>query len=527
MKKTIFFVILTAVLALSSCSKLLDVQRKAVVNFDTYYTTDEDAEAAVAAMYLDVRDWYYNVMLVKNMLTDDHFAGGAAHGDNVDMDALGEFAFNSETSQIESSFKGYYTLIYHANVILDHINPANSEVMARAVAEAHLFRGWAYFELATLWGNPPLVDHELDASEYQMGNSDTNVLWQFIVDEYTAAINSGMLAKKSSLNDTATWRVTEHYAYALRGKAYLWMATVLNDDKYYQMAADEFKLVVESQLYDLFTAGPYGDMRHIQYKMNCENLFESIRVNDPARQCNFADIMDNFDFYGAMVGWRSSGSEMTIPGDVSATGGWGFMVPTEDLLNAFNTYEGVDSYRRTETIKTYNELKAMGVTWNKETLSSGLFTWKGRFMSDEVSTYSMVNFKNPLWMRFAEVLLLGAEANLKAGHDDVALQYVNRVRTRAQLPALGAVTMDQIKTEKRLELVGEGTRFQDLVRWGDAYDLLKDKGGVYPKMQTNGTVSYEPTGRSVHGFQKGKHERLPYPFTETQLNKVIEQNDGY
>lgn len=524
--KSLFIAILTAVLALSSCSKLLDIPRKAVVNFDTYYTTDDDIESAVAVMYLDVRDWYYNVMLVKNMLTDDHFPGGAAHGDNVDMDALGEFAFNSETPQIEGSFKNYYTLIYHANIIINRIDPKKSDVAARAVAEAHLFRGWAYFELATLWGNPPYVDHELDVDEYQMGNTEPSILWTKIVEDYKAALDSGMLPVKASQNDKTVWRVTQHYCHALLGKAYLWMATELKNDSYYQLAADELKIVVDSQLYDLFDEAAYGDIRNLAYKMNKESIFESVRVNDPARQVNFVDVWDNFDYYGAMVGWRNSGSEMTIPSEVSA-GGWGFMVPTPDLLNAFEKYEGVDSYRRKETIKTYNELKAMGVQWNQETLSTGLFSWKGRFCSDEVSTYGMVNFKNPLWMRFAEVLLLGAEANLKANHPDVALQYVNRVRTRAQLAPLAAVDMDVIKTEKRLELTAEGTRFQDLVRWGDAYDLLKDKGDKYPKMTVNGEVRYEPTGRSVYGFKKGKHERLPYPFTETQLNKVIVQNPGY
>ncbi|MBR5055046.1 MAG: RagB/SusD family nutrient uptake outer membrane protein, partial [Bacteroidales bacterium] len=157
--------ILTAVLALTSCSDLLDIPRKGAIDYDTYYKNDSEIESAGITMYSDVRGWYYNVMLVKNIISDDYYAGGAAHGDNVDMDALGEFGFNSETSQIESSFSGYYGLIYHANVIIGHINPDQSKAAAQAVAEAHLFRGWAYFELTTLWGNPPIVDHELVPSE--------------------------------------------------------------------------------------------------------------------------------------------------------------------------------------------------------------------------------------------------------------------------------------------------------------------------------------------------------------------------
>ena len=519
--KYIVSALLTAVFAFSACESKLDIPRKGVIDYDTYFKTDDEIRSAAVAMYSDVRGWYYNVMLVKNVINDDYYTGGAAHGDNVDMDALGEFGFNAETGQIESSFSGYYGLIYHANVILGHIDPAQSEAAAQAVAEAHLFRGWAYFELTTLWGNPPIVDHELAPSEYAQGNGATEDLWALIIDDLTYAVNSGKLAQKTSVNDKTTWRVTKQFGQALLGKAYLWMATALNDNSYYGKAAEQFDAVVNSKLYDLFTEGPYGDQRHQEYKMNCESLFESVRVNDTD------NLYDNFDFYGAMVSWRSSGSEMTIPEDVCGTGGWGFMVPTEDLMNAFRKNDGMNGYRRQQSIKTYQELRDMGVTFNMTTLSTGYFNWKGRFMTEDLAFYGMVNCKNPLWMRLAEVLLCGAEAHLKNNNAAKALEYVNRVRQRAQLADLGTVTMDNIKIEKRLELCGEGLRYQDLLRWGDAADLLKEKGKDYPKMAPNGDVTYVSTGRSVYGFKEGKHERLPYPNTETMLNKNIEQNPNY
>ena len=92
--KYIILSLLTAVMALSSCDSLLDIPRKGAIDYNTYYKTDDEIESAVITMYSDVRGWYYNVMLVKNIISDDYYPGGAAHGDNVDMDALGEFAFN-------------------------------------------------------------------------------------------------------------------------------------------------------------------------------------------------------------------------------------------------------------------------------------------------------------------------------------------------------------------------------------------------------------------------------------------------
>ena len=519
--KYIALVLIAAASLFTSCNKLLDIPRKAVIDTDTFYKTDEEVESAGITMYSEVRGLYYNMILAINMLADDHYAGGAAHGDNVDMDALGEFGFNSETGQIQSTWESLYRIIYDANVILGHIDPEKSEVAARTVAEAHLFRGWAYFNLASLWGNPPIVDHELAPSEYEMGNGATEDIWKNMIEaDLLAAINSGKLPQKASKDDKTVWRVTKQFGQALLGKAYLWMATELNDKSYYAKSAEQFAAVVNSGLYELFTEGPYGDMRHSEYKMNCEDIFESIRVNDSE------NLGDNFDFYGAMVGWRSSGGEMTIPESV-AGGGWGFMVPTPDLLNAFETYEGKDSYRRQQTLKTYDEMRDMGVVFNQTTISTGIFYWKGRFLTEELAYYSMVNTKNPLWMRYAEVLLCGAEANYEAGNMDVALNYINKIRERAQLPKLTNVTLDNIKTEKRLELCGEGFRFQDLVRWGDAYDCLKDKGKDYPTLEPNGTVNYVSSGRSEYGFKKGKHERLPYPFTEVMLNHAIKQNPNY
>ena len=519
--KYILLSFLTAVMALSSCDSLLDIPRKAVIDYNTFYKDDGEIESAGITMYSEVRGLYYNMVLAINMLTDDNYAGGAAHGDNVDMDALGEFGFNSETGQIQSTWESLYRLIYDANVILGHIDPAQSKVAARTVAEAHLFRGWAYFELASLWGNPPVVDHELVPSEYERGNGTDEEIWKDMIEaDLLAAINSGMLPEKASKDDKTVWRVTKQYGQALLGKAYLWMATVFNDKSYYTKSAEQFAAVVNSGLYGLFTEAPYGDLRNSAYKMNCEDLFESIRVNDQA------NIGDNFDFYGAMVGWRSSGGEMTIPEDI-AGGGWGFMVPTPDLLETFEKYEGKDSYRRTQTLKTYDEMRGMGVVFNQTTISTGIFYWKGRFLTEELAYYSMVNTKNPLWMRYAEVLLCGAEANFQAGNTAVALDYVNQIRTRAQLSKLSSVDMDIIKTEKRLELCGEARRYQDLVRWGDAYNCMKEKGKDYPTLAPNGTVKYMPSGRSEYGFKQGKHERLPYPYTEIMLNHAIQQNPGY
>ena len=124
------------------------------------------------------------------------------------------------------------------------------------------------------------------------------------------------------------------------------------------------------------------------------------------------------------------------------------------------------------------------------------------------------------------MLLCGAEAHLAAGNASKAAEYVNLVRERAKLPAKASVTLDDIKDEKRLELFGEGTRFQDLLRWGEGAKM-SGNGNKYPQLQVNGQVTWVSCNNPTYGFQSGKHEHLPYPATEIRLNSEIKQNPGY
>lgn len=508
-----------AILTFGACSSKLDIPRKGVLDKGSYYSVEENILSASASLYLEVRGWEFNVLLCKNMLTDDFHAGGAARGDNKDLEQLNEFSFDTQQPYVESMFKTYYSLVYKANVILESVDPTVSEVAKMAVAEAHVFRAWAYFDLITLWGNPPVVDHQLSPSEYSVSNGETAELWKLVEEDLTAAISSGALPSKSSLDDKTTWRVTKEYAEALLGKAYLWMAGELKDDSYYAKSATEFDKIIKSEKYDLFKGAEFGDMAQMVYDMNCESIFESQRVNDNSNP------NDNFTMYALMTGWRSD--HMNIPDGVAIRNCWGFMLPTKNLYAAFEKYEGANSYRRKQTMKTFDELSDMGVSITNDMVSEGFWNWKTRFVDSDVTNGGWMLHRNVHWMRYAEVLLCAAEAHFRAGNAPKAAEYVNKTRDRAKLAPLPTVTLDDIKTEKRLELVGEAVRFQDLVRWGDADKALAENGKTYPVCSASGAVTLKPTGRTVYGFKAGKHEHLPYPYTETMLNKNVKQNPGY
>ena len=500
--------------AFSSCNDLLDIPQHGVQNYETYYQTDEEAESAIVACYIQQKGLEYNYLMGKNMLTDDFWAGGAQRNDNAELEQLNEFTFSTEQSFLQGMFQSYYQIIYKTNVVLGHV-PDETEVQKRARAEAKVFRAWAYFELISMWGNPPLVDHELEPSEYSQPNGKTEDLWALVEKDLTEAISSGLLTEKKDADDK-TWRVTKQYAQAILGKAYLWQ-------KKYADAAEAFDAVIESGLYRLYD--DYENVISFNAKQNCESLFESVRISDPN------NVWNNFSLTHLMIHYRTDRFKTMNP-DL-CTLGWGFLCPQENLYDDFVEVEGVDGYRLNKTIKTYDQMVESGstLTTGSSIIGEGYFMWKWRILAAQVPAmgYNYVNDNNPRWMRYAEVILCAAEAHLMDGNTGKADEYMNMIRTRAQAPSISGTTLEDIQLEKRIELCGERTRFQDMIRWGIAEERMKNQGMHCPFMDSNGNVSYEKFNgddASKYGF-KEKHNLLPYPGVEIRLNPNIDQNPGW
>jgi hypothetical protein len=343
-------------------------------------------------------------------------------------------------------------------------------------------------------------------------NGSDEELWGIMEQDLTEAIASGALVEKDGVGDTDTWRVTKQFAQALLGKVYLWQGKNAE-------AAAQFDAVVNSGKYALLD--DFSQIHRASHKHNCETLFESNRIHDDN------DSWQNFSMYALMTNWRMD--KMNWPSDTPIMNtGWGFRVPTKSLYDDFVKEEGVNGYRLNNSLKTLDQINSeLGITLKSPVIGEGYFMWKLRILAEERGMGNdFVYMANTIWMRYAEVLLCGAEAHFAAGNVGKAAEYVNMVRARAQLPAKNGVTLDDIKLEKRLELFGEGTRFQDLLRWGEG-SKMSNNGNQYPELQVNGQVKYVGCGNPAYGFKPGKHDKLPYPATEIRLNSNIVQNPGY
>ena len=497
----------------SACEDTLDISQHGSASFETYYQTDEEADEAITAVYAQMFTLHYDSYFVKNLLSDDFWCGGSGRGDNSNLEKINEYTFDSAQEYIQTMFESYYTVIYLSNVVLQYV-PEETDTQLRARAEAKVFRALCYIDLISLWGTPPLVDHPLESDEYQQPNGDPDELWALVETDLQEAINSGYLTEKSSVDDESNYRVTKQFAQALLGKAYVfqeeWSSAV--------SALDE---VINSGKYALYD-GEYEDILMYTAENNSESLFELNKVYD------VSNPYTNWELYTIYIAWR--GEKFNFADDIY-TMGWGFCNPQGALYDAFVEREGKDGYRLKSTMKDYEQLVETGTTIvdGMEVYGSeGYFMWKNRVLYAEMITsgYGTSQNNNRI-MRYAEVLLLAAEANLQAGNADKAKQYVNLIRERAQLSDLSSVTMDDVIAEKRLELCGESVRFQDLVRWGIASDYLKDQGYQVPWFSPDGTIRWEVYNSSAYGFTEGQHNLLPFPDAEVSVNPNIVQNPGW
>ena len=524
MKKSIFILSLLAVLSLgfTACEGLLDIPQHGVTGVDDYYKTDSDANEAIATVYNQWATMELQYIYMTGFPSDDVYAGGKNRGANIPIEGLSDYTYDENNTQMTNFFTNLYRIVYRCNALLDNFKEPSSGVQKQAVAEAHFFRAWAYFYLTVLWGTPPKADHVLQPDEYVLPNTPRegeDGLWAFIESDLKAAISSGALAKKSNANDVQV-RITESAAQAFLGKVYVFEAK-------WSDARTTLDGVINSGKYDLFK-GNYGNILQMEGEWSCESVLETNIVADLNNKLGGSTYVS--------IGWRGEQFNWTGKGDTDiATQGWGQSNPTRDLYDAFVAHGEADSYRRKNTIWTYDEVLEHGITIRPgQTLEQhdGIFAWKQRYSEAGKLGGAMNHQVNFHYMRFAEVLLLAAEAHLQAGGDaSKALDYVNRIRTRAQIPALASVTMDDLKIEKRLELCFEGCRFMDLVRWGDAPKVLAEKGkniGTFTCNQ-DGSTTWNPKGftYTTGGFQTNRHELFPFPRTETMVNTLIEQNPGW
>jgi len=593
MKKILYSVLAVATLfSFASCDESrLDIPQKGVTAYETFYQTDEDAEAALAAAYARFATYvtgrgnafiYVPLRAALNACADDMYAAGSNFGDNDYMAALNEFRYDSGCEVIGNLYSGLFLANYACNLVIDHFKDGLPEggqtaTTKRVVAEARTMRAYIYFVLTSLWNTPPIIDHVIaDGLPYNSDKDPENPkshedLYNWIANECSEAA-ADLDERKSPADKDGAVKVTKGFAWALQGKALLFV-------KDYAGAKAALKKVIDSGKYALVPGEKYWQNFHIEGDANEEKVFES-NIEYNAGISAWGGINQRSTWMEAQIwNWRSdhfvSGAAPQTVYD-GAVDGWGGLGVPQWFGDEFFANDG-NSYRLEATIKHIDDavygmqyqneaLNAMTLEEKKASTALGIadvqdglygqsfwLPFKQILRSTDVGAYgNNVRLNNNVVMRYAEVLLLYAEASLQSGDNGQALWAVNEIQKRAGSKTISStVDMNTIKKEKSYELWNEGCRWLDLVRWGDT-DRVKKAAQDAPKLfdklhrtpKSGETVVWEHGNEansrfytvSTHqaidrgdkvGYEEGKHNFFPYPTSVMDKNPNLIQNPGW
>ncbi len=474
MKVIKYFYILLFIGALISCKKL-DEKPVSVFTTSQFYKTKEDAIAAVNSIYHAGLNnggvTMYNRLIHQavEILSDDAIASQRVT--NADVRAMAAITYSTTNDRIDELWKEHYIAINRANIAIDRIPfiDMDATLRERLVNEAKFLRGLLYFNLVRLWGEVPLVLHEVTS----LDRNSIHVAKSPVESVYTQIINDLTDAEKlpAFMGGADAGRATGGAAKALLSKVYL------TKREWEKAAAKALEVINGPYGYDLFQ--DYADVFRAETKNGKEHIFSA--------QCkSFVNGQGNR--------LASSATPVGIPG-IAAAGSDEPMLPaTYELYSANDKRRDVTFF--TEIVSPEN---------------GNVYKFPPRFFK----YFDPSTVKNPTEsprnipiIRFAEVLLIYAEAVNEVSGPGSAYDAINRVRKRAGLDPLSGLDQSSFREavylERRLELMFEFHRWFDLIRTKRMVSALHAVG------KTNASE---------------KHYLHPIPQREIDLNPKLEQND--
>jgi len=502
-------------------------------------------------------------------------AGGEANkgtdpGDYSSINPVQRYETDATQGDLNQLWRGRFDGVSRANSVLKLI--AMSETLsaadaARLSGEARLLRGHFYFDLKKHFNNVPYIDETIESSDISDVPNSPGVTWDTIIADFQYAFDN------IPATQAQAGRVNKWAALAYLGKAKLYK-------KDFAGAKSAFDQVIASgvtpsgEKYALLDN--YANIYNAEYDNHAEAVMDVEAANNSGsvRNANYFDDL-NYPYNTGADG----------PGNCC-----GFFQPSFSLANAFRTVNGLPRVNGEEYTSAGELVTDYGVessdaftqdsgpldpridhsigrrgipyldwiahpgkAWIRAQPYAGPYSPKKYiyYKSQEGSLtdasswtrgYALMNYTI---IRFADVLLMAAEAEIEAGSLDKALDYVNQVRRRAANSAHWVKNPDgsnaanydialyssfpskdfatkALRMERKLELSGEGHRFFDLVRWGIAADELNK---YLPYETSKGLVTKFGGAR----FTAGKNEYYPIPQTQIDIqgSDVLSQNPGY
>jgi hypothetical protein len=481
---------------LYSCEdKFLDEEENYLIDSEGYFNSEDDYYLALVGAYDLLQTTFINNILGE-IASDNTLCGGESATDTSGYQQIDDMIHTPVNLQLRNLWNYMFAGIKRCNYFLEFQDKTDFDGREAMVAEVRFLRAYYHFELVKWFGGIPVkeYDNALLGQGKRFAPGDETSIPRYSADQVYALIESDLIFAVNNLEYSApqVGRVTKGAAQALLGKAYLYQ--------------DEFSESA-SVLQDLISNGPY------QLSSDFEQIFELEGENGVGSvfEVQYTDGEGaSFDCFQCSEGNIAVG----YMGIRNHTGpvydsGFSFNVPVQEAFDAFSPG---DVRRDVSILDIVAWATATGAEYVEGYEHTGFYNRKylPRKGDQNIGDQNLTNPNNYRSIRFADVLLMAAEALNRGGVDDTqALIYLNQVRERAfgnsnsNISATGSALTDAIWEERRLELMGEGHRFFDLVRTGQA-------------------------ASAIEGFVTDKHEVFPIPFEEIQFsNGNWNQNPNY
>ena len=482
LKNRIIFT-LVAFIAISCSDDFVDVTSENE-SADNYFNNEEQYQQALIGAYDLLQATYLNVM-IGEIASDNTLAGGESANDVVGFQQIDKMTHTPVNQQLRDLWNWMFAGVNRANYILQYQDKTDFNGRTEVIAQARFLRAYYYFELVKFFGAVPLVvDKPLEfGDQFNVGRTPAD-------DVYTQIeLDLDFASKNLPATQAQAGRITSGAAYALLGKAYLYQGEFAEAAAAFEnVIAGPYMLVTDyASIFEPEGENGPGSVFEVQYTDKEGAGFGCL-------QCSEGNVAVGFN------GIRN------FNGPIFESG-FSFNVPVQEVVDAFEAGD----IRKDVAILDIEAFAAQtGATYVEGYEHTGYYNRKYLARKGDLNTgdANLTNPNNYRAIRFADVLLMAAEANFKKSPPDEgkARVLLNRVRVRAQLePTLlsGNALLEQIYKDRRSELVGEGHRFFDLVRTKRAEN-------------------------AIDGFVVGKHELFPIPAIEIQLaGDNWEQNPNY
>ena len=484
MKKVYISMFVLSSIFLSGCSDdYLDVnETESILTEDIeLFNSNEGAATFTTAVYnkfLDFSMSSFSWLGMTSIASDDADKGSSPGDTGSDKDLMDALTYNPSSPSTLEIFRANYEGINRANraiSIIPTLDKADANIRERLVGEAKFLRAFMYFTLVKAYGGVPVIDHVPNpASEedrlMQLTRKTPAEVYAFIEKDLTEA--AAVLPLKSAYSVSEKGRASQGAAYALLAKVNLYQ-------KNWQNVVDNCNLVTGYSL-----VANYASMFRLAGENDAESIFEI--------QGTGTVPIKGIAGYSNIQGARGAGGW-----------GWGFNTPSQSLLNA---YEANDVRKNATIIFAGTTLYDGRVV--PTTVENPMYNYKAYSSSFTDAWETDTNIK---YLRFAEVVLMKAEALNELGQTADAIVLLNQIRNRAELANTTAISQSDLRTaiwkERRVEMAFEHDRFFDLVRTGQAAAAF-----------------------TIHGknFVTGKHEVFPLPqaFID-EAGGLSTQNPGY